>query len=192
MPPISSGENGVSGLLQAWKAGDQGAFARLVPLVERELHKIAKRYMQQQAPGHTLQTTAVIHEAYLKLAGDAERDWKDRSHFLAVAAKAMRQVLVDYARSQNAAKRGGEFAIVTLEDGLTAARDTAADVVALDAGIEALAKVDPRKAQVIELRYFGGLSVEETARMLNISPETVARDWKFARAFLRREMQRGA
>jgi RNA polymerase sigma factor (TIGR02999 family) len=187
-----SSEHDVTLLLNRWAQGDETALDRLIPLLYRELHKIAKRYMQQQAPGHTLQTTAVIHEAYLKLAGDAERDWKDRSHFLAVAAKAMRQVLVDYARSQKAAKRGGEFAIVPLEDGLTAARDSAAEVVALDAGIEALAKVDPRKAQVIELRYFGGLSVEETARALDISAETVARDWKFARAFLRREMQRGA
>jgi RNA polymerase sigma-70 factor, ECF subfamily len=184
-------EQDVTLLLNRWAQGDQAALDRLMPLLYRELHKLAKRYMAQQSPGHTLQTTAVVNEAYLKLASGANHDWQDRNHFLGVAAKAMRHILVDHARSQSAGKRGGEFAIVPLDDAFAAAEETAAEVVALDAALTALAKVDARKAQVVELRYFGGLSVEETARTLNVSPETVARDWKFALAFLRREMRRG-
>jgi RNA polymerase sigma factor (TIGR02999 family) len=132
----------------------------------------------------------VLHEAYLKLAAGAEKDWENRAHFFAVASKAMRHILVDHARRRRAAKRGGVIRIVPLEEGREAAVGTAAEIVALDDALTALAKADPRKERVVELRYFGGLSAEETARALNISPETVTRDWKFARAFLQHEIRR--
>ena len=176
-------------LLHGWAEGDQAALDRLIPLVYKELHKIAKRYMAQQNPDHTLQTTAVVHEAYLKLAGGAEQDWQNRAHFFGVAAKAMRQVLVDHARTRRAAKRGGEVRIVSLEEGMALPARTAAEIMALDDALTALSKLDARKGQVVELRCFAGLSVEETARTLRVSAETVARDWQFAKSFLRREMK---
>ena len=179
-------------LLNQWANGDESALNALMPVLYRELHKIAKNFMSRQQPGHTLQTTAVVHEAYLKLAGSRDIEWRNRSHFFAVAAKAMRHILVDHARSLQANKRGGDAVLVPLEEGFVASGDPAADMLALDSALTALAKVDARKSQVLELRYFAGLSVEETAETLSVSPETVARDWKFARAFLGREMQRGS
>jgi len=186
-----SSEPDVTVLLNQWADGNQAAFDALMPLVYAELHKLAKRYMERQASGHTLQTTAVINEAYLKLAAGREGAWKNRSHFFGVAAKAMRHVLVDYARSQRASKRGGEIAIVPLDEDPAATDKKATEVIALDSALTALAKSFPRQGQVVELRYFGGLSVQEAAHALNISQETITRDWKFARAFLRREMERG-
>ena len=169
--------------------GDGAALDQLIPLVYRELHKIAKRYMADQSAGHTLQTTAVVHEAYLKLAGTGRQIWEDRAHFFAVAAKAMRQVLVDHARTRQAAKRGGDVRIVPLEEGVAISGGTAAELIALDDALTDLARLDARKAQVVELRYFGGLTVEDTARTLGISPETVGRDWRFAKSLLEREIK---
>jgi len=176
-------------LLVELRNGDRGAFDRLVPLVYRELHKLAKRYMAQQNAGHTLQTTALIHEAYLKLAGGLEKTWEDRTHFFAVAATAIRQVLVDHARAKHAAKRGGDVQVLRPDDALSIADSARDDLIALDDALHALARLNPRQSEVVELRYFAGLSVEETAAVLSISPETVMRDWSVAKAFLYREMK---
>jgi len=183
--------NAVTQLLIKWGKGDRAALDELLPLVYRELHKMAKRYMAQQDANHTLQTTAVIHEAYLKLAGGSAHDWENRAHFFGVAAKAMRHVLVDHARDRQAAKRGGEIQIVSIAEDMDIAGGAAREIVALDDALKTLAASYPRQAEVVELRYFGGLSVDETARTLKISVETVARDWRFAKSFLKREMQRG-
>jgi RNA polymerase sigma-70 factor, ECF subfamily len=188
---MTSAGHEVTRLLNQWAHGDRAALDQLLPLVYKELHKMAKRYMEEQSPGHTLQTTAVIHEAYLKLAG-TEQDWQSREHFFGVAAKAMRHVLVDHARARKAAKRGGEVQMLPLEEGIAISGGVAAEIVVLDEALTALAKLDPRKGQVVELRYFGGLSVEQTARTLKISPETVNRDWQFARSFLQREIRHSA
>ncbi len=183
--------NAVTQLLIKWGKGDRAALDELLPLVYRELHKMAKRYMAQQDANHTLQTTAVIHEAYLKLAGGSAHDWENRAHFFGVAAKAMRHVLVDHARDRQAAKRGGEIQIVSIAEDMDIAGGAAREIVALDDALKTLAASYPRQAEVVELRYFGGLNVDETARTLKISVETVARDWRFAKSFLKREMQRG-
>ena len=179
----------ISNLLLLWAGGDRTAFDRLIPLVYRELHHIAKRFMRQQGPGQSLQTTAVVHEAYLKLVGKPEHNGQTRSQFFSVAAVAMRHVLIDHARKNQAAKRGGDLRIVPLDDRIAASSELAADILALDDALNTLAKAAPRKAQVVELRYFGGLSIEETATVLKISPETVQRDWRFAKAFLHDEME---
>lgn len=189
---MSSPPDQVTVLLRRWSHGDQGALNELMPLIYRELHKLAKRHMARQKAGHTLQTTAVIHEAYLKMGASADKDWENRGHFFGVAAKAMRHVLVDHARAQRAAKHGGEVRIEQLDEGADVGVARAAEMIALDDALTALAGQYPRKAEVVELRYFGGLSVEETARTLKLSPETVARDWHFAKAFLRRELKSGS
>jgi len=163
-----------------------------MPLVYKELHKIAKRYMAQQSPDHTLQTTAVLHEAYLKLAAGADANWENRAHFYGVAAKAMRHVLVDHARHRQTAKGGGRINRVTLDENLAISDGIGAEMVALDDALTALAKLDARKGQVVELRYFGGLTVDEIAGTLKVSPETVARDWQFAKTYLQREMRQGS
>jgi RNA polymerase sigma-70 factor (ECF subfamily) len=178
----------VTRLLFQWGKGDEAALDRLMPLVYRELHKMARRYMAQESPGHTLQTTAVIHEAYLKLAAGAEHNWESQAHFFGVAAKAMRHVLVDHARARLAGRRGGGIKVAPLDEGIAIAIGHERGLTALDDALTTLARLHPRKERVVELRYFAGLSVEETAKILNISPETVARDWRFARAFLQREM----
>ena len=188
---MSSPRDDVTQLLRRWARGDRGALDELMPLIYRELHHLAKRQMTQQEPGHTLQTTAVIHEAYLRLGGGSDKDWENRAHFFGVAAKAMRHVLVDHARTRRAAKRGGEARIEQLDDGADVGEARSAEMIALDDALTSLAGQYPRQAEVIELRYFGGLSVEETARMLKLSPETVARDWRFAKAFLRSELMPG-
>jgi RNA polymerase sigma-70 factor (ECF subfamily) len=180
----------VSQLLRAWSNGDQDALDKLMPLVYEELRRMAKRCMDRQNPGHTLQTTALIHEAYLRLVGQKEAHWQNRAHFFAVAAQAMRHILVDYARSRHAAKRGGEIKLVSLVDAAVVSEERTAELVALDDALESLAGVDRRKCQVVELRYFGGLSVEETAEVLKVSPETVSRDWRLARTWLLRELSR--
>jgi len=180
----------VSQLLRAWSNGDQNAFDQLVPLVYEELRQMAKRYMERQNPGHTLQTTAIIHEAYLRLVEQKQIQWQNRAHFFAVAARVMRHILVDYARARHAAKRGGEAKLVPLDEAALASSQLAAELVALDDALESLAAVDRRKCQVVELRYFGGLSVQEAAEVLKVSPETVARDWRLARTWLLRELSR--
>lgn len=185
-------EHAVTQLLIRLGKGDRVALDELVPLVYRELHKMAKRYMAQQDVNHTLQTTAVIHEAYLKLVEGSEQNWENRAHFFGVAAKAMRHVLVDHARNRGAAKRGGEIQFLPIDEGLVVGGGPAREIIALDDALKALEASYPRQAEVVELRYFGGLSVEDAARTLKVSPETVARDWRFAKSFLRREMQRAA
>lgn len=182
--------NQVTQLLRAWRNGDQAAFERLLPLVYDELRRLAGHYLRGERQGHTLQSAALVHEAYLQLLGQ-EIDWQSRAHFLGVAAQAMRRVLVDYARSRNYQKRGGQVAHVEIEAAATVALTQAGELVALDDALQGLEKLDPRKSRVVELRYFGGLSVEETAEVLGISVPTVVRDWNTAKAWLRREMSRG-
>jgi RNA polymerase sigma factor (TIGR02999 family) len=178
----------VTSLLVAWSEGDDDALAQLVPKVYAELHRLAHRQMRAERSGRTLQTTALVHEAYLRLVDTRRVRWESRAHFLGVAAQAMRRVLVDAARARKARKRGGAAAMVPLDEAPLAAPERAASIVALDDALTALADVDPRKSQVVELRYFGGLSVAETAAVLRVSPETVQRDWRVAKAWLLREL----
>jgi RNA polymerase sigma-70 factor (ECF subfamily) len=180
----------VTELLNQWASGDQAAGEKVVPLVYQELRRIARRSMRGQDPSHTLQTTALVHEAYLRLTGDSGRQWKNRAHFFGVAAKAMRHVLVDYARARARGKRGGQYKRVRLEDAGVICGDRMPEVIALDDALTALSKLHARQSQVVELRFFGGCSVEETAETLNISLETVMRDWRAARAWLYRELER--
>lgn len=183
-----SGSNDVTLLLRAWGEGSKEALDRLAPLVHRELHRIAGRLMAGQRPNHTLQATALVNEAYLRLVDSQQVKWQDRAHFFALCALAMRQILVDHARSRGSAKRGGGQVSIELEEGLAADSPPEANLQELDDALNRLAALDPRKSQVIELRFFGGLSVAETAEALKISPETVQRDWKLARAWLYGEL----
>ena len=183
----SQGE--VTGLLAAWANGDQDAFGRLMPLVYNELHRMAKRAWMAQSQGNTLQPTALIHEAFLKMANAGNASFQNRGHFMAVASTAMRQILVNHARSHYAGKRGGGNAIVSLDDVQVAVQQEAAEVVALHEALERLQAIDPRKCSVVEMRYFGGLSIEETAEALGVSVITVNRDWRLARSWLLREMK---
>lgn len=181
----------ITGLLKAWVAGDSAARERLVPLVYDELHKLAHRYRRKAGAGNTLQTTALVHEAYLRLVDIDNVDWHDRAHFFAVSAQLMRRILVDAARARHALKRGGKagpLEILNMDE--IPATDSArgADVVALDDALTALAKLDPRRARIVELRVFGGLSVEETAEVVDCSPQSVMRDWRLAKAWLLREL----
>ena len=181
----------VTGLLLAWGKGDEAAFQQLVPLIERELHRIAKRCMAGERAGHSLQATALVNEAYLRLIDAQQVKWQDRAHFLAMSARLMRRILVDWARSKQYQKRGGGALKVTFDEALPVAAEKGQDLIALDEALQALAKFDERKSKVIELRFFGGLSVEETAAVLNVSVDTVMRDWKLAKAWLLREMRAG-
>lgn len=181
--------NQITQLLAAWSSGDETAMDQLMPLVYGELRRIARRYMAGQRAGHTLQTTALIHEAYLKLVGQGERRWQNRAHFFGVAAQAMRHILVDYARARHADKRGGEAQAVSLDEATASTGTQAAEIVALDDALRRLEEVAPRQSRVVELRYFGGLNVEEAAEVLKVSPETVTRDWRMAKAWLLRELQ---
>jgi RNA polymerase sigma factor (TIGR02999 family) len=186
MAPPSSG---VTELLHAWSDGDDEALERLLPLVEAELRRLARAYMRRERPEHTLQTTALVNEAFLKLTDARRVRWQDRAHFLGISARLMRRVLVDHARHRGYQKRGGGAQRVTLHEGLATAADPGLDVVALDRALEALAKVDARKSRTIELRFFGGLSVEETAEVLQVSTDTVKRDWRLAKLWLLRELE---
>ena len=181
-------EQGITQLLRAWGDGDQRALEKLTPLVYEELHRAAHRYMADERAGHTLQPTALVNEVYLRLVDVRGVNWQNRAHFFAICARTMRRILIDFARSRQYQKRGGEAVSVTLDDALGVSAQPAADLVALDDALKGLGKLDPRKTQVVELRFFGGLSVEETAEVLKISPDTVMRDWKFARAWLAREL----
>ncbi|HMD98956.1 MAG TPA: sigma-70 family RNA polymerase sigma factor [Terriglobia bacterium] len=185
---IESSAHQVTQLLKAWSEGEQSAIEKLIPIVHDELHCLAQRYMANERPGHTLQTTALVNEAYLRLVDSAHTSWQNRAHFFAVCAQAMRRILVDWARSRQAMKRGGHIRPLQLDEGLAVAETPGADLVALDEALKALAAVDPRKSQVVELRFFGGLSVEETAEVLKVSNETVLRDWRLAKSWLRREL----
>jgi RNA polymerase sigma factor (TIGR02999 family) len=175
-------------LLRAWAGGDQDALQQLTPRVYDELRRIAGHFMQDERPGRTLQTTALVHEAYLKLIDVNNVDWQHRAHFFAVSAQIMRHILLDQARRRVAAKRGGPTPRVNLDEVPDIGSGRARELVILDDALNALAKVDPRKAQVIELRFFAGMSVEETAEVLKVSPDTVMRDWKMARAWLLAEL----
>jgi RNA polymerase sigma-70 factor (ECF subfamily) len=187
----TSPEGDVNKLLRAWSDGDQSALEKLAPIVYDELRRLARHYMRQERPGHSLQTTALVNEAYLRLVDYKRMRWENRAHFFAVSAQLMRRILVDHARRHNL-KRGGGVQHLSLEDTAVVGAGRGEDLVALDDAMHALAHVDPRKAQVIELRFFGGLSVEETAEVLKVSPVTVMRDWSTARAWLYREMSGGA
>jgi RNA polymerase sigma factor (TIGR02999 family) len=184
----TSSPGAVTELLRAWADGDDGALERLTPLVEAELRRLARGYMRRERRGHTLQTTALVNEAFLRLTDARRVRWQDRAHFLGISARLMRRVLVDHARSRGYQKRGGGARRVTLNEGLATAPEPALDVVALDRALSALAAVDARKGRVVELRYFGGLSVEETAEVLGVSPDTVKRDWRLAKLWLLREL----
>ena len=180
-------------LLKAWGDGDEAALEQLIPLVYDHLRRLAGHYLRAERPDHTLQGTALVHEAYLRLVDGAAVDWKDRQHFFAVAARTMRRILVDAARTRQAGKRGGPTRVdARFDDGPAAdpAEERASELLALDDALSSLARLDPRRAKVVELRYFGGLSVEETADLLRVSPQTVKRDWKLARAWLAREIPR--
>jgi RNA polymerase sigma-70 factor (ECF subfamily) len=181
--------NHITQLLQSWSRGDQGAIEELMPLVFDELHRVARRYMSGERPGHTLQTTALVNETYLRLVSSEAPDWEGRTHFFGVCAQMMRRILVDWTRSRQALKRGGEARALDLDgEALAAVNQPGTDLVALDDALNALSAIDPRKGRVVELRFFGGLSVKETAELLGISAETVQRDWKMAKSWLRREL----
>src|ERR1700730_18663192 len=192
-----SGESAVgdiSTLLRAWSDGDQSALERLTPIVYDELHSLARRYMKRERPGHSLQTTALVNEAYMRLVDYKRMQWQNRAHFFAVSAQVMRGILVDHARSNNV-KRGAGVQHVSLEEvavvGGDRTADAGGDLVALDDALNALARLDPPKVQIIEMRFFGGLSVEETAEVLKVSPATVRRDWSIAKFWLYRELGGG-
>src|SRR5262245_40439851 len=188
-PLTTPSPGAVTELLRAWSDGDDHALERLAPLVEAELRRLARVYMRRERRGHTLQTTALVNEAFVRLTGARSIGWQDRAHFLGIAARLMRRVLVDHARARAYRKRGGGVQRVTLNEGLVASPEPALDVIALDRALESLAAVDARKSRVIELRFFGGLSVEETADVLHVSPDTVKRDWRLAKLWLLRELE---
>src|SRR5215831_17164188 len=182
--------NEISTLLEAWTGGDDGAVQGLTSIVYEELRRLAHYYMHRERPGHTLQTTALVNEAYIRLVDYKRMRWQDRAHFFAVAAQVMRRILVDHARSHNI-KRGAGVPHITLDDVAVVSGDRTGDMVALDDAMNALARLDPRKVQIIEMRFFGGLSVEETAEVLKVSPATVRRDWSIAKLWLYRELGGG-
>ncbi len=183
----SSSPEEVSGLLQAWSEGDRDALDRLTPIVYGELHRLAQRYMRRERPGHSLQATALVNEAYMRLADYKSMRWQNRAHFFAVSAQLMRRILVEHARRHNL-KRGGDVPHVALEETVMIGGDRDPDLVSLDDAMNTLAQFDARKAQVVEMRFFGGLSVEETAEVLKVSSVTVMRDWSTAKAWLYREL----
>jgi len=190
VPDFSDVPSGVdvTQLLRAWGHGDEGALGRLIPLVQQELHRLAHRYMSREKPDHTLQTTALVNEVYLRLVNVAQVSWQDRAHFFAIAARMMRRILTDFARSRNYQKRGGAALHVSFDEALAVSQGKCAEIVAIEDALVELTALDPRKCQVVELRFFGGLSVEETAEVLKVSPETVKRDWRFAKSWLHRAL----
>ena len=188
MSSITSVE--ITRLLKAWGSGDGGALEKLTPLVHDELRRLARNYMRRERQGHTLQATALVNEAYLRLVDIGTVNWQDRAHFFAISAKIMRRILMNAARARGAEKRGGPAPRVNLDDVPAVAADKSSELVALDDALQELAKIDPRRAQVVELRFFGGLSVEETGEVMKISPQTVMRDWQLAKAWMRRELSR--
>jgi RNA polymerase sigma-70 factor (ECF subfamily) len=185
MPEVSSG---VTRLLVAARRGDEAAVNQLVAALYQQLRRLAKRHMASQRPGHSLQSADLVNEAYLKLVNLKQTDWKDRIHFVAVASRAMRSVLVDYARRRASTKRGGNPIRVTLDEGAQVSEEKTAEMVAVDEALSRLAALDPRKSRLVELRYFGGLTVEESADLVGLSPSTVKREWRWARAWLYREL----
>jgi RNA polymerase sigma factor (TIGR02999 family) len=188
---MTASRSEITGLLVDWSNGDQAALEKLLPLVEQELHRLAHNYMRREKPDHTLQTTALVNEAYLKLIDQKKTHWQNRAHFFAIAAKIMRRILLNYARDQHREKRGGKAVQVSLSEVSVVSLTKTEELIALDEALERLAALDERKSQVVELRYFGGLDVDETAEVLKVSPITVTRDWRFARAWLLREIGNG-
>ncbi|HEU5238220.1 MAG TPA: sigma-70 family RNA polymerase sigma factor [Pyrinomonadaceae bacterium] len=184
----SPASHDVTQLLVAWSDGDQAARDRLMSVVYEELHRLARRYMRRESPDHTLQTSALVNEAFLRLVDQRNVHWQNRSHFFAIAAQMMRRILVDYARGRNYAKRGGGERALSLDEGLIVSDERSAEVVAVHEALEELAKFDARKSQIVELRFFGGLTIDETAEVLGVSPGTVMSDWTVAKAWLRREI----
>jgi RNA polymerase sigma-70 factor, ECF subfamily len=181
----------VTQLLQVWSQGQDAALDELLPLVHLELRRLARRYMFGERPGHTLQTTALVNEAYLRLVNSRQVNWQNRAHFFAISARLMRRILVDSARARRYQKRGGAIPKVTLDEAVIGAQEKSQDLIALDDALKALSAIDHRKARVVELRFFGGLDVKETAEVLKVSPDTVLRDWRLAKAWLKREMSKG-
>jgi len=181
----------VTQLLLAWNDGEQTALDKLIPLVYAELRRVAHRYMRRERLGHSLQTAALVNEAYLRLIDARNVRWQNRAHFFAISAQLMRRILLHSARSRKFVKRGGGAQKVSFDEGLVGSKEQGQDLVALDDALTALARIDARKSQVVELRFFGGLSVEETAEVLKVSPDTVLRDWRLAKAWLAREMREG-
>src|SRR5215831_1525157 len=182
---------GVTHLLKAWGNGEQKALDQLIPLVYTELHRLAHRYMDRERNAHTLQPTALVHEAYERLIDLQDVSWQNRAHFFAVSAQLMRRILVDYARSRRYSKRGGQWRQIPLNEAVAVFRDRRTDIVALDDALRALADIDSRKSRVVEMRFFGGLTIKEVAEVLNVSQETVLRDWRLARVWLLRELSQG-
>lgn len=178
----------VTQLLVAWSNGDESARDQLMPLVYAELHRLAHGYMKRESPGHTLQTSALVNEAFMKLIDQRDVHWKNRAHFFGIAAQMMRRILVDYARGRKYAKRGGGVPHVSFDEAIRVSDERADEVVALDDALKSLAEFDRRKSEIVEMRFFGGLSIEETAEVLNVSPGTVMRDWTMAKAWLRKEI----
>jgi RNA polymerase sigma-70 factor (ECF subfamily) len=187
----SAGLPHLTHLLLAWSDGDESALEKLTPIVYQELHRLAHRYMRAERPGHLLQATALINEAYLRLIDWKDVHWKNRAHFIGVCARLMRRILVDFARSRDYAKRGGRSLRVSLDQMAGFSNERETDLVALDDALKSLAEIDPRKSEIVELRFFGGLSVEETAAALHISVRTVQREWSLAQAWLLTELKRG-
>lgn len=181
----------ITELLKAWSGGNQAALERLIPLVYEELHRLAKRHLAGEWRRHSMQTTALVNEAYLRLVAAQGVQWQDRAHFFGISARLMRQILVDFARARRRLKREGAVHQVTLDDALNVAEARDGDLVALDDALTALATIDPRKSQVVELRFFGGLTNEEIAEVLGISPATIKREWQTAKVWLLRELRRG-
>ncbi len=179
----------VTGLLRKWQDGDESALDQLLPLVQETLHRLAHRQVNRERAGHTLQTTALVNEAFIRLVGQQGVDWQSRAHFFAVSAHVMRHVLVDYARQRASGKRGGEFRHVTLDGELAVSDERSAELVALDDALDALEKINPRGSRVVVMRYFGGMNNKEAAEVLQVSETTVERDWRLARAWLYRELQ---
>ena len=182
----------VTQLLHGWRGGDRQALDALLPLVYKELRRVAHFQLRNERQNHTLQSAALVHEAYLRLVGLSRPQWESRTHFFAIAAQLMRQILVDYARRHGAAKRGGSVCKISLDDAMLMARRKDVDVVALDDALKGLAKIDPRQSRVVELRFFAGLSLEEISEAMEIAPATVQRDWTAARAWLHREISRSS
>jgi RNA polymerase sigma-70 factor (ECF subfamily) len=191
MPAAAQPAPGVTDLLVAWGLGDASALEHLVPLVHGELRRLARREMRRERAGHTLQTTALVNEAYLRLVDLSRVRWQDRAHFFAMSARLMRRILVDHARSRASRKRGGGVKRVSFDEALVVSEEPGPDLVALDEALHALAAFDDRKSQVVEMRFFGGLSVDEAAEALHVSPETVMRDWRLAKVWLLRELGGG-
>jgi RNA polymerase sigma factor (TIGR02999 family) len=189
---MSESPGDITALLSDWQGGSEQALNALTPLVYNELRRLAQSYLNRERPGHTLQGTALVHEAYLRLIDQRQVHWRDRNHFFALSAELIRRILVDHARTKRAEKRGGDQVKLSLEEGLEPPAPGDVDLIALDDALQVLARTDPQQSRIVELRYFAGLKIEETAEVLNISPATVKRDWTIAKAFIKREMVRGA